>query len=125
MPSTKEIDEKLVQEAMEREGIAPRRRGPDMRNPTERLRAASVLLGQALDSADKANAMARSAMSMFMAEWTAVLESGGNPAVPAQQSEAASRLGEKLHRPKTFNQNTPQHAPPAEPEKDDGPTTTA
>jgi hypothetical protein len=102
MPVTKAQQEKLLEEALEKAGTSrPKLPLPDMNTSSDRLRMASVLLGNALDAADKANMAARSALNFFMAEWQSAISAGVNPAT--LQSQAADRMMQ-ASRPKTFGQ---------------------
>lgn len=100
MPVTKEQQQKLLDEAMEKAG-ATKPKPVDMNASSDRLRMASVLLGNALDAADKANMAARSALTFFMAEWQSAISAGVNPAT--LQSPTSDRMMQ-ASRPKTFGQ---------------------
>lgn len=106
MPITEEVQRKLLQEAEEKSGARAPQRLPNMNDAGGRLQMASVMLGNALDTADKANASVRSAMAFFLAEWQAALAAGVNPATLQQQASGAVDRVTQAIKPKTFGQQT-------------------
>jgi hypothetical protein len=109
MPIPEDVARRLEAEALEAgrspyEFAKPRIDGTD---PTDRLRAASAVLGSTLDTLEKSIVASRSAMTMFLMEWEAALKTGVNPAARTVSREVADRVMQAT-RPKTFGQQRDQ-----------------
>jgi hypothetical protein len=103
MPISDDAARQLEAEALEAgaspyEFAKPRIDGTD---PSDRLRAASAVLGSTLDTLEKSIVASRSAMTMFLMEWEAALRVGANPASRTVSRDVADRVMQAT-RPKTF-----------------------